>query len=113
MRRAWADTLRTPGRTVLLALIDGDVVGALDVPVVADAARAGRPSMLVEDVVVDAAHRGHGVGRAVLEAAVRQARSEDCYEVQLSPGRAARLPLRRGGGDGGVSGRTYELYLDD
>ena len=109
MRRAWADTLRTPGRTVLLALIDGDVVGALDVPVVADAARAGRPSMLVEDVVVDAAHRGHGVGRAVLEAAVRQARSEDCYEVQLSPVEPPAFPFDEAVGMG-VSGRTY---LDD
>ena len=112
VRRAWDDTVRTPGRTVLLAVVSDAVVGTLDMTIVPNAARAGRPLLLVENVVVDAAHRGRGIGRAMLEAAFAHARSEGCYKVQLSPVQPSAFAFYEAVGME-VSGRTYKRYLDD
>lgn len=43
----------------------------------------GRPYALVENVVVDAAERGRGVGGALMEAAVTRAAEAGCYKLQL------------------------------
>lgn len=112
VRRAWADTLRTPRRTVLLASGEGAVVGTLDMMVVPNAARAGRPLLLVENVVVDGAHRGLGIGRAMLESALDHARSEGCYKVQLSAVEQPAFAFYAAVGMQ-ASGRTYKRYLDD
>jgi GNAT superfamily N-acetyltransferase len=44
----------------------------------------GTPSAVVEDVVVDATHRGHGIGRAMMTHAVGVCRSKGCYKMALS-----------------------------
>ena len=64
---AWAATLATPARTVLLAECEGRPVGTADLTVLANAARSGRPYLLVENVVVDRGSRRTGVGRALLD----------------------------------------------
>ena len=66
---AWAAALATPGRTVLLAEVGRRPVGTADLTVPANVARAGRPYLLVGNVVVDRASHRTGVGRALLEAA--------------------------------------------
>lgn len=38
----------------------------------------------IEDVVVDAAARGAGVGRALVEALIKEARARGCYKAVLS-----------------------------
>jgi hypothetical protein len=48
---AWAATLAMPGRTVLVAEVDGAVTGTADLTVLADVAPAGRPYLLVDNVV--------------------------------------------------------------
>lgn len=111
VRQAWADTLATPGRTVLIAEDGGALVGTVDLTVVANAARDGRPHLLVENVVVDAAHRGRGVGRRMLEAAEAHARAAGCYKVQLSPVEPDACAFYEAIGMQ-VSGRTYKRYLD-
>lgn len=59
------------------------VVGTVDCTVLPNLTRGTRPFMLVENVVVAAAHRRAGVGSALLEAAVRLAHQAGCYKVQL------------------------------
>jgi GNAT superfamily N-acetyltransferase len=83
VRRQWADTLATPRRSVLVAELDGVVVGTADVTLMANAARA-RPYLLVENVVVAQGARGAGIGRTLLDAARQRARAAGCYKLQLS-----------------------------
>ena len=110
VRDAWAATLATPGRTVLVAEDAGALVGTADLTVLANAAHAGEPYLLVENVVVDEAHRRCGVGAVLLEAARDHGRAEGCYKLQLSaddPGAFAfyeALGLR-------PAARTYKEYL--
>lgn len=75
--------LEQPGRALLVAEVDGVVVGTTDVIVIANLSRGARPYALVENVVVAPGARRAGVGRALMSAAVEHARESRCYKVQL------------------------------
>ncbi len=109
---AWAATLATPDRTVLLAEVGGVVVGTADLTVLANAARAGRPYLLVENVVVDAGARRAGVGRALLAAARAHGEAAGCSELQLSADEPGAFAIHEAAGLAAAA-RTYEQYLDD
>ncbi|MBM7804263.1 GNAT superfamily N-acetyltransferase [Geodermatophilus bullaregiensis] len=110
VREAWT-TLATPGRTVLLAELGGRPVGTADVTVVANAARGGRPYLLVEKVVVDRAHRRAGVGRALLAAARTHGEAAGCYPLQVSADDPAASASYEAAGLRHTA-RTYERHLD-
>ncbi len=44
----------------------------------------GAPSAIVEDVVVDPARQGQGIGRAMMDFSVARARDNRCYKMVLS-----------------------------
>jgi len=81
---AWANIAETPGRSVYVAEVAGAVVGGADVTMMANLAHRGEPYLLVENVVVDSAHRRRGVGAALLDAAAERGRAAGCYKLQLS-----------------------------
>ena len=110
VRDAWADTMATPGRTVLVAEAAGTVVGTADVTVLANAAHAGEPYLLVENVVVDSAHRRSGVGTALLGAAREHGHRTGCYKVQLSADDPAAFAFYEAAGLRPAA-RTYKEYL--
>jgi GNAT superfamily N-acetyltransferase len=73
-----------PGRTLLVALLDGWVAASLDLVIVSPSlTHAGHPWAAVENVVVDAVARRRGVGRALMEEAIRRSREAGCHRVQL------------------------------
>ncbi|WP_283136126.1 GNAT family N-acetyltransferase [Rhizohabitans arisaemae] len=86
--RTWTAMTRQDGRVVLVAETDGTLVGTVDCTVSPNLTRGASPHMLVENVVVSAAHRRRGIGTGLLEAAVTLARSAGCYKVQLLSARA-------------------------
>ena len=77
-----------PGNTVLVALLDGEIVGTLTLVMfpIPTGTRAW-----IEDVVVDEATRGGGVGAALIQEAARLARANGARTVDLTsrPARAA------------------------
>src|SRR4051812_44922797 len=78
---AAVDTLVTwPGNTVLVARSGGEIVGCLTLVMfpIPTGTRAW-----IEDVVVDEAARGRGVGAALTEEAVRLARANGARTVDL------------------------------
>jgi ribosomal protein S18 acetylase RimI-like enzyme len=80
-----AQTLRQlvtwPGNRLLLGRVDGEIVGALTLVMfpIPTGLRAW-----IEDVVVDEAARGHGVGAALTQEAVRLARADGARTVDLT-----------------------------
>ena len=67
---------------ILAAETDNGIVGMCTVQLTVSTAEGG-PSGLIEDVVVDRAWRGKGIGRALLDQAEAWARSQGASRVQL------------------------------
>ncbi|WP_328338843.1 GNAT family N-acetyltransferase [Streptomyces violaceus] len=79
----WAAISGQQGRTVLVADADGAVAGTADCVVMPNLTRGGRAILFVENVVVAGGFQRRGVGRQLMEAAVRLGESAGCYKVQL------------------------------
>ena len=71
-----------PSRLVLLALREHEVVGAA-VCFMGYSTFAARPRLNVHDLCVLEAHRGHGLGRRLMEAVLERARDAGCSAVSL------------------------------
>ena len=75
---------RQPGRALLVALHNGWLAGSVDLMIVSpNLTHGGRPWAIVENVVVDRQARRLGIGRALMEEAIRRSREAGCYELQL------------------------------
>ncbi|MBV7668567.1 GNAT family N-acetyltransferase [Streptomyces halstedii] len=79
----WAAISRQQGRTILVAETGGTVAGTADCIVMPNLTRGGRAILFVENVVVASSFQRRGVGRQLMEAAVRLGESAGCYKVQL------------------------------
>ncbi|GGW92463.1 hypothetical protein GCM10010383_23000 [Streptomyces lomondensis] len=79
----WAAIAAQQGRTVLVADVEGRVAGTADCIVMPNLTRGGRSILFVENVVVAGSHRRRGVGRLLMDAAVRLGEAAECYKVQL------------------------------
>jgi ribosomal protein S18 acetylase RimI-like enzyme len=71
-----------PQTFALLACVGSEAVGAA-VCFFGFSTFAGRPFLNVHDLAVLPAHRGRGLGRALLDEAERRARARDCCKMTL------------------------------
>jgi GNAT superfamily N-acetyltransferase len=93
-RRGIALMLADPERrTVLVAEHTGEVVAMVTAQLVVSTAEGG-PAALVEDMVVEAAERGRGFGRRLLEAAEAWAAARGATRLQLLADRENEPALR-------------------
>lgn len=93
-RRGLAMLLGDPRSTVLVATRRrGVVLGMATVQLLVSTSE-GDLSALIEDVVVDATERRHGVGRQLLSACEEWARSRDATRLQLLTDRENTSALR-------------------
>lgn len=77
------DRLRVVGDRVVVAELDGDVVGLAHLQVT-PAIERDRPVGKLGALVVDEAQRGHGIGRALVEAVEAEARLRGCELLFLT-----------------------------
>jgi GNAT superfamily N-acetyltransferase len=106
-RLAWRGVLSHPGLTVFLGeSADGTPVATCTLVVVPNLTRLGHPYALIENVVTHGDHRGHGYGRAMLDAAVAAAWAADCYKVMLLTGSKRPETLRFYAGAGFEQNKT-------
>lgn len=68
---------------LLVASVDGTLVGTVFVAWCPDAMFGRRPFAVVENIVVDARARGHGVGTALLGEVERLCLARDCSKIML------------------------------
>jgi ribosomal protein S18 acetylase RimI-like enzyme len=78
-----ASILDNEDRCLLVATLEGAVVGTADMVVVGNLTYGGRPWAAVENVVVDQHHRGQGIGTALVREVIRRATDARCCKVQL------------------------------
>jgi GNAT superfamily N-acetyltransferase len=91
---AWRSLLSSGLTTVFVAESEGRLVASCTLITVPNLTRGARPYAVIENVVTHADHRRHGLGRAVLDAALAAARSAGCYKVMLASGSPREETLR-------------------
>jgi GNAT superfamily N-acetyltransferase len=101
-----------PARSLLVAELDGEVVGTVDVLIAPNLTHYAQPWALVENVVVDERARRGGAGRALMLRAIELAREAGCYKVNLISGndRGAAHSFYRSLGFEAV-GQGFKVYL--
>jgi len=93
-RAALEEIDRTPGNTVLVAELDGEVVGICQLIEFRHLQERGGRCAELESVHVRPDQRSKGIGGLLVEAAAERARAGGCYRVQLTSN-AARTDARR------------------
>ncbi len=73
-----------PNFTLYVALLDGRIAGAFALLIMDNLAHHGAPSGVVEDVAVHKDLQGQGIGRKMMEFAMRCCREAGCYKLALS-----------------------------
>ena len=71
---------------VAVAVVDRTIVGTYSMYFCSNLARGGRPFAVVENVIVAAADRRQGIGRALMAHAKQSAREKNCYKLMLATG---------------------------
>ena len=110
-RRSYARLLNSPSAEVLIAEAPGDC-GAITGSAVVLFRRNSNSARLYS-IAVDAGHAGHGLGRALLEAAEGAARGRQCATMRLEAreDNRAAIGLYRAGGYQ-PAGRATNYYGD-
>ncbi|MCK9916574.1 GNAT family N-acetyltransferase [Microbacteriaceae bacterium K1510] len=75
---------RYPDYTLYVAESDRQIVGTFALLIMDNLGHRGAPSAVVEDVVVDPACQGHGIGQKMMALVVDRAREKRCYKLVLS-----------------------------
>jgi GNAT superfamily N-acetyltransferase len=83
-RAHFARIRQWPNLRVLVAELDGEIVGTYTLLIMDLLGKRGTPAGVVEDVAVLPARQGQGIGRAMMEHARAECRRAGCYKLALS-----------------------------
>jgi GNAT superfamily N-acetyltransferase len=75
---------RYPDYTLYVAERDGRIFGSFALLIMDNLGHLGARSAIVEDVVVDPAWHGQGIGQQMMRFAVEKCREKGCYKLMLS-----------------------------
>jgi GNAT superfamily N-acetyltransferase len=82
--RAFEEIDADPNNRLIVADIDGQIVGTLQLTFTPSLSYRGGKRATVESVRVDKALRGEGIGREMMLRAIELAKSETCISMQLT-----------------------------
>jgi GNAT superfamily N-acetyltransferase len=100
-------------RQLVVAIVDGQLVGTADLLVVPNLTHHGKPWAVVENVIVARGVRRTGVGRELMSHLIEVARAAGCYKLQLHSGkqRVEAHEFYRGLGLDAVA-EGFKIYFD-
>lgn len=79
-----------PNNELIVAELDGEVVGTMQLTYIPGISRGGALRLQVEAVRITSALRGRGLGRDMMEWAVERGRARGCALVQLTTDKARK-----------------------
>lgn len=82
--RIWARMATYPNYKLYVAVRGTQVVGTFALLIMDNLGHLGAPSAVVEDVAVDPAVQGQGIGKAMMRHAMMLAADNGCYKLALS-----------------------------
>jgi GNAT superfamily N-acetyltransferase len=80
----WERMAHYPAYAVYVVEREQQIIGTLALLVLDNLGHRGAPLGIVENVVVDSAYRGEGIGKAMMHWAMAQCRAAGCYKLMLS-----------------------------
>jgi GNAT superfamily N-acetyltransferase len=83
-REQLARMRQIPGYELFVARADDRVVGTFALLIMPNLGHGGSPSGVIEDIVVATDRQGRGIGRAMIEDAIRRCSDHGCYKLMLS-----------------------------
>ena len=83
-KRIWARMASYPNYKLYVTVKGAQVVGTFALLIMDNLGHLGAPSAVVEDVAVDPAWQGHGIGKAMMRHAMALAAESGCYKLTLS-----------------------------
>ncbi|MDP3354411.1 MAG: GNAT family N-acetyltransferase [Polaromonas sp.] len=83
-KRIWERMATYPNYKLYVALQGTQVVGTFALLIMDNLGHLGAPSAVVEDVAVDPAVQGQGIGKAMMRHAMALAAESGCYKLALS-----------------------------
>lgn len=66
--------------------LNGEAIATTYLNVIPNLTRGGAPYAIIENVVVDEAHRGQGIGKQIMAATLDVAWDAGCYKAELTTG---------------------------
>ncbi len=82
-RKALRAVNNSPGRELLVAEEDGQVVGTATLVINPSLVHGASSWAVVEHMVVEEKRRSYGIGRQIIEYAVHKASEAGCYKIML------------------------------
>jgi ribosomal protein S18 acetylase RimI-like enzyme len=82
--KAFAAIDKDPNNELMVAELDGQVIGMLQLTITPYLTYRGRSRGTIEGVRVDRRYRSEGIGRKMFEWAINRARERRCHLVQLT-----------------------------
>jgi GNAT superfamily N-acetyltransferase len=83
-----------PDNALMVAELEGSVVGAFHLTVIQYVANRGGRVAQVENVIVEPAFRGRGIGEAMMRWAITEARRRGCFRIQLTSNKVRKRAHR-------------------
>ncbi|MDP1956476.1 MAG: GNAT family N-acetyltransferase [Polaromonas sp.] len=83
-KRIWERMATYPNYKLYVALQGTQVIGTFALLIMDNLGHVGAPSAVVEDVAVDPAVQGQGIGKAMMRHAMALAAESGCYKLALS-----------------------------
>ena len=83
-RSAFDEITADPSHRLIVAEIDGEIIGTLQISYIPGLPNLGMKRGMLENVHVRADHRGSGYGKAMVEWAIAHCRQAGCGSVQLT-----------------------------
>src|SRR6478672_3025265 len=81
---AFREIENDPNNELIVALLNGKVIGTLQLTFTPSLSYQGSKRCTVESVRVDSSHRGRGVGREMMLWAIERSKSNGCISMQLT-----------------------------
>jgi GNAT superfamily N-acetyltransferase len=83
----WQELLNHQGSFVFVGDDNRFITSIISLHLLPNMTNMGRPYAMIENVVTDSEHRGKGIGRKVMQAAIEYAWEKNAYKIMLLTGK--------------------------
>ena len=106
----WED-IKSQNIKYFVAKENGRIISSCYISVIPNLTRGGKSIGFVENMITDVEYRRKGIGKTVMENAIKYAKEQNCYKVILHSGnkRTEAYPFYEKSGFDGSSKKAFEI----